>query len=855
MKKLAAILMAVLLLSAALGLGILSASAATENAPCTAEGCTGSYENGFCSADGTHYEAATLNDNGTAAHLADDYYEIGNAGQLYWFADKVNNEHESFATANARLTADITINSNVLREDGTPDPNGSFLVWTPIGITSSYAGTFDGAGKTVSGIYVNAVNEYYGLIGYNEGVIKNVGVIDSYVKGNYYIGGVAGANNGLIKGCYFVGTVSGNSYVGGVVGESNGDIIDCYHDGIVSGADFNVGGVAGETFGDITGCYHSGTVSGNTYVGGVAGSNSYAIRDSYNTGNVSLNGNYCVGGLAGESYGSITNCYNTGNISSNVSNSYVGGLAGYADNIIKGSYNTGDVSGSEGSYVGGLVGYNNKSIEDSRNAGSVSNGFFVGGLTGECYGDILNSHNTGDVTGGESGYYIGGLVGHAYGDIKGSYNTGKVSGSVNDYTGGLVGYGHSRLEDSYNTGTVSGSMHSNTGGLAGEYSGSITNCYNTGDVSTNVSDGSSTNYVGGLIGLAISDITGCHNTGNVSGGSFVGGLTGESHGTIRDSYNSGDVSGSENGYYIGGLSGRSSSNIKACYNSGDVSGYGYVGGLVGYNGQPIKACYNTGDVSGGEQSYVGGLTGINEDSVQNCYSIGTVSGKESGFVGAVSGGAGGIFKSTYYLMGAARTDIGEDSEAIVFGMPEEAFRNGTVAWLLNEAAGLDVFGQILSGEQKDPSPVFLTDSNRIYFGYTTCDAAETTPVYSNLSTAAAEKPAHQMAAATCAAPSSCTVCGHTEGEATGEHSYDNACDVNCNICGAERTVGEHTDADKNALCDACGTALPKNGLSAGAIVGIVLGSVAVVGIGGFALYWFAIKKKGWSDLVSVFRKK
>ena len=66
MKKLAAaILMAALLLSAALGLGILSTSAATEGAPCTVENCTGSYENGFCSADGTHYEAATLNDNGT----------------------------------------------------------------------------------------------------------------------------------------------------------------------------------------------------------------------------------------------------------------------------------------------------------------------------------------------------------------------------------------------------------------------------------------------------------------------------------------------------------------------------------------------------------------------------------------------------------------------------------------------------------------------------------------------------------------------------------------------------------------------------------------------------------------------
>ena len=44
------------------------------------------------------------------------------------------------------------------------------------------------------------------------------------------------------------------------------------------------------------------------------------------------------------------------------------------------------------------------------------------------------------------------------------------------------------------------------------------------------------------------------------------------------------------------------------------------------------------------------------------------------------------------------------------------------------------------------------------------------------------------------------------------------------------------------------------GLSAGAIVGIVIGSVAVAGIGGFALLWFVIKKKSFADLIAVFKK-
>ena len=41
------------------------------------------YENGFCKACDA-YEPAVLNSNNA--------YEIGNAGQLYWFADKVNKE-------------------------------------------------------------------------------------------------------------------------------------------------------------------------------------------------------------------------------------------------------------------------------------------------------------------------------------------------------------------------------------------------------------------------------------------------------------------------------------------------------------------------------------------------------------------------------------------------------------------------------------------------------------------------------------------------------------------------------------------------------------------------------------------
>ncbi len=46
----------------------------------------------------------------------------------------------------------------------------------------------------------------------------------------------------------------------------------------------------------------------------------------------------------------------------------------------------------------------------------------------------------------------------------------------------------------------------------------------------------------------------------------------------------------------------------------------------------------------------------------------------------------------------------------------------------------------------------------------------------------------------------------------------------------------------------------KDGLSGGQIAGIVIGSVAVAGIGGFAIFWFAIKKKTFADLGVALKK-
>ena len=46
----------------------------------------------------------------------------------------------------------------------------------------------------------------------------------------------------------------------------------------------------------------------------------------------------------------------------------------------------------------------------------------------------------------------------------------------------------------------------------------------------------------------------------------------------------------------------------------------------------------------------------------------------------------------------------------------------------------------------------------------------------------------------------------------------------------------------------------KDGLSGGAVAGIVVGSVAVVGLGGFAVFWFAVKKKTFAELGAAMKK-
>ena len=209
--------------------------------------------------------------------------------------------------------------------------------WTPIGTSSSsYTGTFDGGGHTITGLTVTGSDEYAGLFGYigkDGGTVKNVKLENVQITSNNQyanVGGVAGYSWGNIENCSVSGSVSGNSNsngtsncVGGVVGQQyGGTITECTSSAIVDGTN-EVGGVVGLTnYGaTLTACYATGDVTAerdpqnNTYAGGVVGFNGGGtLTACYATGNVigtgTGTGSIYVGGVTGSNdSGTLTACY------------------------------------------------------------------------------------------------------------------------------------------------------------------------------------------------------------------------------------------------------------------------------------------------------------------------------------------------------------------------------------------------------------------------------------------------------------------------------------------------------------------------------------------------------------------
>ena len=121
--------------------------------------------------------------------------------------------------------------------------------------------------------------------------------------------------------------------------------------------------------------------------------------------------------------------------------------------------------------------------------------------------------------------------------------------------------------------------------------------------------------------------------------------------------------------------------------------------------------------------------------------------------------------------------------------------------------------------------------------------------------------------ATCTEKAVCSVCNTAYGNMLA-HAYGSTYKSDANehwnecSCGDKANKAAHVDGNEDGKCDTCNYQMttkqpeqPKQGLSGGAIAGIVVGSVVVAGVGGFALFWFVIKKKKLADLLALFKKK
>jgi len=170
-------------------------------------------------------------------------FTITTAEQLAGFARLVN-KGKDFRGKTVYLGANIDLE----RKD-----------WTLIGkeyLVNDFRGTFDGKGFVVSGLYINTGLGSHGLFGSNMGIIKNLGIIDSYVGGNFDIGGLAAINGGRIENCYFSGKVGLKSTNGGgLVGNNRGFIRNSYSTSVVIGRN-NVGGFVGYNEGTIENSYY-----------------------------------------------------------------------------------------------------------------------------------------------------------------------------------------------------------------------------------------------------------------------------------------------------------------------------------------------------------------------------------------------------------------------------------------------------------------------------------------------------------------------------------------------------------------------------------------------------------------------
>lgn len=258
---------------------------------------------GFCDANITTVEGDVPCRAYQPAAKNGSVYEIGNAGQMFWFAALVNGDGahgftDKTTDAKARLTADI----DLLR--GNPYASSGEVEWTPIGSTATlddrnvatdggYNGTFDGQNHTVSSMTIRQKASCAGLFGYlrSGGTVKNLTVEGkiSMVGGNN-----AGGDTGIGG---VVGHMSGASTVSRVVSNVS----------ITGDSMFHVGGIVG--------CMRSGNSASEVPALTESIFDTLEATGSPVSGGIALENSFdSIGGIAGCADGNVSYCASLGKI-------------------------------------------------------------------------------------------------------------------------------------------------------------------------------------------------------------------------------------------------------------------------------------------------------------------------------------------------------------------------------------------------------------------------------------------------------------------------------------------------------------------------------------------------------------
>ena len=290
-------------------------------------------------------------------------YIITKAEELAWFRDQVNSGN-NFICAKISDAVEV-IDMSTVCHAADESQNLEELSWKPIGKNDygyQYRGTFDGNGKTITNLYINASQNNVGLFGYTmEGTIKNLTFEYANVTNTKtYTGILVGyANNSNLQNIKISNTcqIKGGKETGGIAGDFWGNAYNCVNYATVQGKE-RVGGLLGyctAKYSSITTCANYGNVTATgTDAGGLVGYFiSGTIQDCANYGDVK--GTERVAGMAGYvNEGKIQNVFSYGNVSATNRTQDIGMAFGNSDN--------GTTEGMVAYYIGAKLNANGQEI-------------------------------------------------------------------------------------------------------------------------------------------------------------------------------------------------------------------------------------------------------------------------------------------------------------------------------------------------------------------------------------------------------------------------------------------------------------------------------------------------------------